>query len=768
MNGFNEKLEAKVAERNERAKKLYRYLTDVARRIGESTTTCNSVTDLYTIHMELQRQKLRDNCEKLLFLDPINSGKKSLELLWRKVYYEPVCIAKKIREKADIENDSSDLYTHIICGIGHFHHILTRIQSEMNVKCNDLDFTILNEDEESEELKHATISEELQFAKSALHLCLIYLGDLCRYQVEIFQSNHLSVAARYYLQAAQIELSSGMPYNQLGNLYLDKNYNLDSVCYYIHCLTCETPFSGSLGNLIKIFEKNNQFYETLQNTENSTQTEHIQNTIANFLSLIEIWYFAKNDTNISQRCSLIIHQLKVSMDFLKPTLPDINKNYTEYIQVIEEESVTPSYLNANLVNKIVQICLFTLAKMSESDEVKAFACKAFTLALLSQLLQKFLKELEAMGLKNPAAKYKPKVPVNNNSNISEDKLDISEEHDNKSDTKEATSDKPHVALTTTEKNAEKLQNGEHKNMKKISKRRRRRRIASSGSSDTSNIETESSEGDTDESSIEEDDLSESTYQSEDDSKSEVSELDGSDIDDVNEKQNGYINKTEADQINEDKENDGAAVTGHLLDSKSIKDPQLNENEIQNFLLGNNFLCSIKLLQDWILTEKELILSCGNSGEALFQCVVDLLNILTYYFNPKLKGSNEIKDCKVLEYAKHVARNLKLEHKSIPLPEDVNLRGTTLCKFDKHAAEWQILDRFKPSIYEENIIRILNFIDFGNQIAKLVPRIRLNRSMKIFYIKKNHPPKINTKVNHKRSREWHNSKKQQVSSHYSTN
>ncbi|RVE51516.1 hypothetical protein evm_003917 [Chilo suppressalis] len=754
--------EAKIAERNERAKKLYRYVTDVARRIGESTTKCSSITDLFCIHLELQRQKLRDSCEKLLFLDPINSGKKALELLWRKVYYEPVGFYKKLRE-SDTENDSLDLYSHIISGIGHFQYLLARIQVEMNVKYNELDYTILKEDEETEEVEHSINSEELQISRSVTHLCLIYLGDLCRYQVEIFQFNDQSISARYYLQAAQMELSSGMPYNQLGNLYLDKNYNLDSVCYYIHCLSCESPFSGAMGNLTKIFEKNNQCYEMFQNVDNSSQTEHIQNIVANFLSLIEIWYFSKNDTNISQRCSVIVHQLKVAMDFPKPPLPDLNKNYTESMQVIEEENVSPTYLNANLVNKIVLICLFTMAKMTESDETKAFACKAFTLALLSQLLQKFLKELEAMGLRNPATKYKPKVAPAIDANVDVEKLKFSEEHapaletENKNEGT-TTADNTQVKQVKADEDIDKIQNGDNKNSKKISKRRRRRRIVSSGSSDLSNVESGSSEADTDDSSSVEDNVSESTYQSED-SNSEVSDLDGSDVEEIIEKQNGDIAKSEEECVNKYKKTNGASLTENVVNDNKAKNPNLDENEIQNFLLGNNLLCSIKLLQDWILTEKELILSCGDSGEALFQSVVDLLNILTHYFNTKSKESSEIKECKILDYSKHIVRNLKLEYKSIPLPEDVNLRGTNICKFDKNATEWQILDRFKPSVYEENILRILNFIEFGNQIAKIVPRIRFNRSMKIFYVKKTQSPKINTKVVHKRNREWHNSKKQ---------
>ncbi|XP_026741067.1 protein SMG5 [Trichoplusia ni] len=775
-NGSNEILEAKVAERTERAKKLYRYVTDVARRIGDMTTASQSIIDLFSTHLEVQRQKLRDNCEKLLFLDPINYGKKSLELLWRKVYYETISTAKKLRE-IDAENDSY-LFTHIVCGIGHFHHFISRMESEMKLQIKELDYTFLHLDGDFKDNTEGPTDEEVQFSRSALHSCLIYLGDLSRYQVEIFHAFEPSIAARYYLQAAHVDMSSGMPYNQLGNLYLDKNYNLDSVCFYIQCLNCTSPFEGAIGNLTKIFEKNAQFFDSLNSPETLTQTEHIQNTITNFLSLIEIWYLNKNDTNIPQRCSTIAQEIKIAMDFMKPPLPDVNTNYNEYIQAVDEEGTNPSCLNANLVHKIVLICLFTITKVTETDEVKAFACKAFTLALLSQLLQKLLKQLESLGLKNPAAKYKSKsttlqstrpykvleeIETTNKSSDpepSESEMPNSEVENNHDNVEITSKDLP------LDETKEILQNGDAKaNIKKtLTKRRRRRRLASTDSSDMSDIDTETSDIEVFESCSEDEDLSGSSCHS-DGSASGDSCIEASDTEDILEKNVGDEENEIIKHVTTEKPVNGDLNEKQKKNDNEFQHNSLNNNVLdvqglQNFLLGDNYLPSIKLLQDWALNEKDLILSCGDSGESLFQCVVDLLNILTYYFNSK---SNEDKECHILEYARSAAKKLKLEHKTIPLPEDINLRGTNICKFDKDAAEWNMLERYKLSFYEENILRILNFVDFGNHIAKIIPRIRFNRSLKVFYLKKIPPSKVTTKVNHKRSREWHNSKKPHVES-----
>ncbi|KAJ0175055.1 hypothetical protein K1T71_009196 [Dendrolimus kikuchii] len=757
-NACSEILEAKIAERNERAKKLYRYVNDVARRIAEMTANSRTIADLFSTNVEVQRQKLRDNCEKLLFLDPINYGKKSLELLWRKVYYDTISTAKKLRE-TDLENDGY-LYSHLICGIGHFHHFLSKIQSEMRVQHKELDYVPIHDDNNTLVTSEESLDEELQFGKAALHSCLIYLGDLSRYQVEIFHSFDPSIAARYYLQAAHLDTSSGMPYNQLGNLYLDRNYNIDSVCYYIQCLNCKAPFDGALGNLTKIFGKNSQYCDSVSDPLSLTQSEYIQNTVLSFLSLIEIWYLGKNDTNIPQRCNRIAHEIKSCMDFVKTPLPDINKNYDEYIQVLEEENVNPSYMNPNLIHKITLICLFTISKIVETNETKAFACKAFTLALLSQLLQKLLKQLKSFGLSNPAHKYKPRILTNpeTESNKINDNVEP-EEAKEPNKIPNGTHETPLENNKETD-NIDQITNVETKNKKTLSKRRRRRRVASSESSDLSDAGTEGSDIETPLSSSDED-FTNSSCHSADESHSDDTECDGSDIDlekETNNKQK-TIMETESKPVNGDITNENKCKETQnvaAINNNNIKGNMLNLQALQDFLLGDNFLTSIKLLQDWVLLEKELILSCGDSGESLFQCVVDLLNIFTFYFTPKIDNVSQ-GDYSLLKYVRGVAKKLKLEYKTIPLPEDINLRGTNICKFDKDAAEWQILERCQLSVYEENVTRILNFIDFGNQIAKIVPRIRFNRTMKIFYLKKNFTSKLSTKINHKKTREWHNSK-----------
>lgn len=52
-------------------------------------------------HGPLHPSRLRELCVKLMFLHPVDYGRKAEELLWRKVYYEVIQLIKtnkKVRE----------------------------------------------------------------------------------------------------------------------------------------------------------------------------------------------------------------------------------------------------------------------------------------------------------------------------------------------------------------------------------------------------------------------------------------------------------------------------------------------------------------------------------------------------------------------------------------------------------------------------------------------------------------------------------------------
>ena len=72
----------------------------------------------------------------------------------------------------------------------------------------------------------------VKWAEESCYRCLIYLGDLNRYLLDLYPLWDSGTAERYYLQAAFMNPNSGRPFNQLGTLASCKNYNLDAVYNY--------------------------------------------------------------------------------------------------------------------------------------------------------------------------------------------------------------------------------------------------------------------------------------------------------------------------------------------------------------------------------------------------------------------------------------------------------------------------------------------------------------------------------------------------------
>lgn len=66
-------------------------------------SVCNACMNVTFVH------RLRELCVKLMFLHPVDYGRKAEELLWRKVYYEVIQVIKtnkKVRVQAALGGNS--------------------------------------------------------------------------------------------------------------------------------------------------------------------------------------------------------------------------------------------------------------------------------------------------------------------------------------------------------------------------------------------------------------------------------------------------------------------------------------------------------------------------------------------------------------------------------------------------------------------------------------------------------------------------------------
>lgn len=74
--------------------------------VGNSPYLCVLCQGMTVPHAPLPLPRLRELCVKLMFLHPVDYGRKAEELLWRKVYYEVIQLIKtnkKVRKALGLE-----------------------------------------------------------------------------------------------------------------------------------------------------------------------------------------------------------------------------------------------------------------------------------------------------------------------------------------------------------------------------------------------------------------------------------------------------------------------------------------------------------------------------------------------------------------------------------------------------------------------------------------------------------------------------------------
>lgn len=361
------------------------------------------IADLFTPNLQIQRKKFCDYCERLIFSETVLYGRKVEEFLWRKGYYDVISTAKKLKKKEYSQDEITLIQSHINSGIGFYHHLISKLQYEfdLNIK-NFIDFAMVHEDKK--EISEIS-SESIQWAKEAIYQCLVYLGDLSRYKLEIYPNWGPTLAIRYYLQAISYRPECGMPHNQMGMLSMNNNHFLDSVYHYMRCLACKIPFEGTTNNLLTIFEKNSKFIEQLpKEDENAdciiepSRSENIKRFLARFLLLIDIWYFNKKVNKVYSLCHQICKNLEECLGYIKPPTSESGESPTDSDST--DDSLL-SYLNSQTIFKIVVICLLCISKLRATNSAQLSAAVAFTLAIYSQLIQNVTNHIQESVLNYP-------------------------------------------------------------------------------------------------------------------------------------------------------------------------------------------------------------------------------------------------------------------------------------------------------------------------------------------------------------------------------
>ncbi|XP_035724397.1 protein SMG5-like [Vespa mandarinia] len=404
---YNTTVDARTSDCVEFTRRLYKNITDVAKRLDEQRSRALTVTDIFIPSGEVLRVKLKDYCERLIFKDPVGHGRKTEELLWRKGFYDIVYAAKKLRKNnAWSDAEKALLFVHLAVGIGFYHHLILRLQLEYGLDLvGVIDFAFTHNETGALHTKNKNggqskinTEEMKQCVMRLIHRSLVCLGDLTRYKLELDPNWDPMIANRYYKMAICIDPNIGMSHNQLGTVAGNKNYGLDAVYYYMRCVLCSEPFEGAEGNLKRAIIT----YSTCSDDKCS-----VQHCISRLLSLLQLWDCEiPNSDRVNQECQDLLNDIEfcLSMEQVDSNNPiDIKNddNIENYLQSCRNENV--SYLTDEIIFKIVAICLMSISKLKSKESTEVHGVIAITLAILSQLVQFAITRIQESLIDVPSA-----------------------------------------------------------------------------------------------------------------------------------------------------------------------------------------------------------------------------------------------------------------------------------------------------------------------------------------------------------------------------
>ncbi|KAM5256604.1 nonsense-mediated mRNA decay factor SMG5 isoform 3-T3 [Ctenodactylus gundi] len=385
--GDSSEPEAKVLH----TKRLYRAVVEAVHRLDLILCNKTAYQDVFKPENVSLRNKLRELCVKLMFLHPVDYGRKAEELLWRKVYYEVIQLIKTNKKHIHSRSTLECAYrTHLVAGIGFYQHLLLYIQShyQLELQCC-IDWTHVTDPLIGCKKPVSASGKEMDWAQMACHRCLVYLGDLSRYQNELAGVDTELLAERFYYQALSVAPQIGMPFNQLGTLAGSKYYNVEAMYCYLRCIQSEVSFEGAYGNLKRLYDKAAKMYQQLKKCEarklspSKKRCKDIKRLLVNFMYLQSLLQPKSSsvDSELTSLCQSVLEDFNFCLFYL-PSSPSHSLASEEG----EECESGYAFLPDLLLFQMVVICLMGVHSLKRAGSKQYSAAIAFTLALFSHLV----------------------------------------------------------------------------------------------------------------------------------------------------------------------------------------------------------------------------------------------------------------------------------------------------------------------------------------------------------------------------------------------
>uniref|UniRef100_A0A8C5BYJ3 Nonsense-mediated mRNA decay factor n=1 Tax=Gadus morhua TaxID=8049 RepID=A0A8C5BYJ3_GADMO len=392
--GQDSEPEAKVLH----IKRLYRAVVESVHKLDVIIGSKSSYREVFKPENISLRNKLRELCVKLMFLHPVDYGRKAEELLWRKVYYEVIQVIKTNKKHIHSRSALECAYrTHLIAGVGFYQHLLLYIQSHYQLELQDcIDWTHVTDPLIGRKKPVSASPKEMEWAQMACHRCLVYLGDLARYQNELAGVEAEQLAERFYHQALSVTPHVGMPFNQLGTLAGSKFYNVEATYYYLRCIQSETPFEGAYGNLKRLFDKASKMYQQVKKQEMKKLSPSRQRSVDIKRLLVSFMYLQSllqpksslMEAELTSLCQSVLEDFNLVLFYLPPP------PHSGLAHNADPTSPSPTMPDA-LVFKMVVTCLMVVHSLKRGGSKQYSASIAFTLALFSHLVNHVNIRLQA-------------------------------------------------------------------------------------------------------------------------------------------------------------------------------------------------------------------------------------------------------------------------------------------------------------------------------------------------------------------------------------
>ncbi|XP_042529157.1 protein SMG5-like [Dipodomys spectabilis] len=399
-----------------KAKLLYQDVCLAAQRLDLFLRHGNAHREVFKPHILALRGMVHQACIKLMFLYPVAYGRKAEELLWRKMYSDVVMLFMETNRKHTETSPywEGPLRAHLKGGLQFYEHLFLFLQGHYELRLQSyIDWPHSVVHSIGSKRVGPTSKEEAAWARLACHRCLLYLGDLFRYQNEFLDLGTKHLAERCYYRALSVAPHLGMPFNQLGALMGTKYYDVAATYFYQRCLHSEVPFKGAAWNLKRLYDRAGKKYSSLKRYQGKKLSRSQRKCWDNKRLLVSFLYLQSllqpqrkfKAARLIALCQLVLEDFRLCLSY-RPCPSDLGQASTD-----TKPPRGYLFLPDLLIFHMVVLCLMNVHSLRKTGSKQQKPAVIFTLTLFSHLIQHVNVRIQAELQK---VKLTPEVAARSN------------------------------------------------------------------------------------------------------------------------------------------------------------------------------------------------------------------------------------------------------------------------------------------------------------------------------------------------------------------